>query len=62
MRTEAFLKSVENERKITEERDAEFLDLLLGAVLLALQEGGMLNETQYRYAEEKRKTRRGKTP
>ena len=62
MRTEAFLKSAENERKITEERDAEFLDLLLGAVLLALQEGGMLNETQYRYAEEKRKIRRGKTP
>ena len=58
MREQAVLRSVENDRRITEEQDAEFLYLLQNAVLLALKEAGRLNESQYRYAEEELKTQR----
>ncbi len=58
MREQAVLRSVENDRRITEEQDAEFLYLLQKAVLLALQEAGRLNEMQYRYAEEQLKAQR----
>ena len=58
MRERAVLRSVENDRRITEEQDAEFLYLLQNAVLLALKEAGRLNESQYRYAEEELKTQR----
>lgn len=61
MREQAVLKSVENDRSITEEQDAEFFDLMQKAVLLALKEAGKLNEMQYRYAEEKRKAQRRET-
>jgi len=59
MREQAVLRSVENDRRITEKQDAEFLYLLQKAVLLALQEAGRLNEMQYRYAEEQLKAQRG---
>ena len=58
MQEQAVLRSVENDRRITEEQDAEFLYLLQNAILLALKEAGRLNEMQYRYAEEKLKTQR----
>ena len=58
MQERAVLRSVENDRRITEEQDAEFLYLLQNAILLALKEAGRLNEMQYRYAEEKLKTQR----
>ena len=58
MREQAVLRSVENDRRITEEQDAEFLYLLQKAVLLALQEAGRLNEMQYKYAEEQLKAQR----
>ena len=61
MREQAVLKSVENDRSITEEQDAEFFDLMQKAVLLALKEAGRLNEMQYRYAEEKREALRRET-
>ena len=60
MEERAVLRSVENDRRITEEQDAEFLYLLQNAILLALKEAGRLNEMQYRYAEEKLKTQRRK--
>ena len=59
MRELAVLRSVENDRRITEEQDAEFLYLLQNAVLLALKEAGRLNEMQYRYAEEELKAQCG---
>lgn len=58
MEERAVLRSVENDRRITEEQDAEFLYLLQNTILLALKEAGRLNEMQYRYAEEKLKTQR----
>ncbi len=58
MEERAVLRSVENDRRITEEQDAEFLFLLQNAILLALKEAGRLNEMQYRYAKEKLKTQR----
>ena len=52
MEERAVLRSVENDRRITEEQDAEFFYLLQNAILLALKEAGRLNEMQYSYAEE----------
>ena len=49
----AVLRYVENERRITEEQDAEFLYALQKALLLALKEAGRLNEAQYSCAAEK---------
>ena len=58
MQEQAVLQSVENDRRITKEQDADFLYLLQNAFLLALKESGRLNEMQYRYAEENLNTRR----
>ena len=51
----AVLRSVEPDRRITEEQDAEFLFACQRALLLALKEAGQLSEPQYRYAEERLK-------
>lgn len=59
MQDRAVLRSVENDRRITKDQDAEFLYEYQRAILLALQEAGQLNEAQYRYAEEKLKAQRG---
>ena len=58
MQDRAVLRSVENDRRITKDQDAEFLYEYQRAILLALQEAGQLNETQYRYAKEKLKAQR----
>ena len=50
---EIILKSIENDHRITQKTDSEFLYAFQKAVLLALLEGGTLTEMQYRYAEEK---------
>ena len=55
MQDRAVLRSVEQDRRITNEQDHEFLYAYQRAVLLALKEAGQLNETQYRYAEGKLK-------
>ena len=55
MQDRAVLRSVEQDRRITKEQDHEFLYAYQRAVLLALKEAGRLNESQYRYAEEKLK-------
>ena len=58
MQDRAVLRSVEQDRRITEEQDAEFLYAFQKALLLALKEVGRLDETQCRYAEEKLRTQR----
>ena len=55
MQDRAVLRSVEQDRRITEDQDAEFLFACQRALLLALKEAGRLSEPQYRYAEEKLK-------
>ncbi len=55
---QAKLIEIKNDREITRTNDLEFWFLYQRAVLLALKEG-VLNELQYRYAEEKLKTQRG---
>ena len=55
MQDRAVLRSVEQDRRITKEQDHVVLYAYQRAVLLALKEAGRLNETQYRYAEEKLK-------
>lgn len=55
MQDRAVLRSVEQDRRITEDQDAEFLFACQRALLLALKEAGRMSETQYRYAEEKLK-------
>ena len=54
----AVLRYVENNRMINEEQDTDFLNLLQNSILLALKEAGLLNEMQYRYAEDKLKAQR----
>ena len=54
----AVLQYVENNRMINEEQDTDFLNLLQNSILLALKEAGLLNEMQYRYAEDKLKAQR----
>ena len=58
MQDRAVLRSVEPDRRITEEQDADFFFACQRALLLALKEAGRLNEEQYRYAEEKLKAQR----
>ena len=55
MQDRAVLRSVENDRRITKEQDAEFLYEYQRAILLALKEAGRLTEMQYRTAEGKLK-------
>ena len=50
---EITLKAIENDYRITQKTDPEFLYAFQKAVLLALLEDGTLTEMQYRYAEEK---------
>ena len=57
----AVLRSVENDRRITKEQDAEFLYQFQKSILLALKKAGKLNDTQYRYAEEKLRAQRNET-
>lgn len=52
MRERASLIGIENDRRITKEADDTFLFEYQRAILLALKEKGVLNEMQYRYAEE----------
>lgn len=49
------LLGVENDREITKETDSQFLFEYQRAILLELKDKGVLNEIQYRYAEEKLK-------
>lgn len=55
MEEKARLVKIEHDHRITKETDSRFLFELQRAILLSLKEGGALNETQYRYAEEKLK-------
>lgn len=49
---QARLVGVENDREITKETDSQFLFEYQRAILLAMKDAGILNEMQYRYAEE----------
>lgn len=55
MAEQARLLGVENDREITKETDKQFLFEYQRAILLELKDKGVLNEIQYRYAEEKLK-------
>ena len=55
MAERARLVKVENDREITKENDSRFLFKYQRAILLELKDKGVLNEIQYRYAEEKLK-------
>ena len=55
MAERAVLVAVENDREITKETDSRFLFEYQRAILLELKDKGVLNEIQYRYAEEKLK-------
>lgn len=54
----AALQRIDNERKITNKTDDEFLYQLQRALLLALQERGRLRPMEYRQAEEKLRQQR----
>lgn len=56
--SEANLKAIESDHKITRKIDREFLYEFQKAILLALVESGRLTEIQYRYAEEKLRVQR----
>lgn len=53
MAKETLLTHIENNRGITKEEDGAFLFILQRCLLLHLRERGLLNEMQYRRAEEK---------
>ena len=55
MEEQARLLVTENDREITKESDSQFLFEYQWAILLELKGKGVLNEIQYRYAEEKLK-------
>ena len=55
MAEQARLVVTENDREITQESDGQFLFEYQRAILLELKDKGILNEMQYRYAEEKLK-------
>ena len=52
MAEQARLLDIENNREITKETDSQFLFEYQRAILLTLRDRGVLNETQYQYAEE----------
>ena len=52
MAEQARLLDIENDREITKETDSQFLFEYQRAILLTLRDRGVLNETQYQYAEE----------
>lgn len=49
----ASLARIDNNRKVTEETDGEFLYRLQSGLLMALKEQGRLNQMQYRHAQER---------
>lgn len=53
---QARLIEIEHDRKLTKETDSRFLFAYQRAILLSLKKSGVLNEAQYRYAEEKLKS------
>ena len=53
MRERARLVRVEHDRRITKEKDSQFLFEYQRAILLSLKDSGALDEAQYRYAEGK---------
>lgn len=55
MAEQARLVQIENDREITKEKDSRFLFEYQRAILLELKDKGVLNELQYRYAEERLK-------
>ncbi len=52
MADRARLIRIENDREITRASDPEFWYAYQRAVLLALKDQGILDDTQYRYAED----------
>ncbi len=55
MAEQARLAAIEHDREVTKETDNQFLFEYQRAILLELKDKGVLNEIQYRYAEEKLK-------
>lgn len=55
MEDRARLAGIEHDHRITKETDSQFLFEYQRAILLSLKDSGALDETQYRYAEEKLK-------
>lgn len=53
MRQTAKLTEIQNAKAVTKDTAPEFLFEYQRSILLALTEQGILNETQYRYAEDK---------
>jgi len=53
MEERAHLVGIEHDRKITKETDSQFLFEYQRAILLSLKADGLLDETQYQYAEER---------
>ena len=53
MEEQAHLVRIEHDRKITKETDGQFLFEYQRAILLSLKVDGLLDETQYHYAEER---------
>ncbi len=53
MEERARLVRVEHDRRITKEKDSQFLFEYQRAILLSLKDSGALDEAQYRYAEGK---------
>ena len=55
MAEQARLIEIKRNRKITKEADSQFLFEYQRAILLSLKDSGVLDETQYQYAEKKLK-------
>ncbi len=53
MEEQAHLVGIEQGRKITKETDSQFLFEYQKAILLSLKTDGLLDQTQYLYAEER---------
>ena len=53
MEEQARLVRIEHDRKITKKMDSRFLFEYQRAILLTLKADGLLDETQYHYAEER---------
>lgn len=51
--TKYTLMSIENDHRITNNTDREFLCAIQTAMLAALVEAGQMSEMQYRYAEKR---------
>lgn len=52
MKERARLTGIERNQRVTKETHSQFWFAYQQAVLLALKDGGVLTEAQYRYAEE----------